>query len=1023
MATLLGTLGIGITADLAGLAKGLETASKSLTDFGQKTEKMGKSISETGTTMTKWATGPIVAVGAAVTALAVNVGQFADNLMTQSLQTGLSAKSLQEWRYIATLCGVSADAAVTAIYGLSRRMAELENDTGEGAEALAKLGLTFEDIRGKSPEDVFTLLLDRLSTIPDVLERNSIASKTLGLGWKEVAPIIAAGGDEIERLREEAHDLGVVISDEGIKAAADFDNAWDSITAQLAAAKNEMGISLAPMMRNTFVPIIQNTVIPALKDFGEKLAAIIKWFGDLPESTQKTIIKVVALVAAVGPAVLIVGKLTTAVGLLSKALGAFMANPILLGLAAIAAATIAVVSKFAEARQTAAELEQEYIDLGAGLFEASGTINSALEQMSNGVGMLDHMIGEVAFDDLIAKLDELKIAVLDLPADEIEAAWTEGVDQIFDALESEYPKLEKILERYRRGFLEKGEEMAEDLISGFSEQASQFVAAVSDTVSAGLGAAANATEGFAAVGTKAGESFAEGLSIGLAETASAVDQSLSAVGQDALAAFDVAGKLIAEKSQEISAQIAATYQMILDDSADTARKIAQGYTPTFDELQTKVNSAVVAFEMARQTYGESSIEALNAFKQMLTVQAELNEINKDLWETLQQVNGPLLNLIVYMKQYTGAMEEDEAFMRKFIEQQSTLPYMLEKIGAGIDLTGIHWDDYVRITRKASEETKTATDEIDAAVSGLDGPFTYARSVILSWGDVISELAQRTVPTAVEALRSMQNSISSAFSTFFDGISEMKTTNAELKEDYENTLIELADAEGEAYKKAAEQRTKELQDLSDDLSDGKITREQYTREAKQIEADFTKAVKQAAEARTKASEEELLAYEAQRRGVDDILSEMLKSFLKAAREQLQLEAAKWAVIAIAEGIALNFIGALKAAGAAAAYLAGAAGLAIAGFEKGGVVKAALGEPVPAIVHGGEAVFTPDQLAALGTIDYGLLGEAVHAGVYDAMDELGIGADRPLILQVDGKTFGRIALPLVQREKVRLGLEAV
>jgi hypothetical protein len=91
--------------------------------------------------------------------------------------------------------------------------------------------------------------------------------------------------------------------------------------------------------------------------------------------------------------------------------------------------------------------------------------------------------------------------------------------------------------------------------------------------------------------------------------------------------------------------------------------------------------------------------------------------------------------------------------------------------------------------------------------------------------------------------------------------------------------------------------------------------------------------------------------------------------------------------------------------------------------GGIVAGSLGEEPVIRTKAGEGVFTPEQMAAMGTIDYGLLGEAVRAGVADGMQEASGDASRPLILQVDGKTFGRIALPLIQYEKLRLGLEAV
>ena len=84
------------------------------------------------------------------------------------------------------------------------------------------------------------------------------------------------------------------------------------------------------------------------------------------------------------------------------------------------------------------------------------------------------------------------------------------------------------------------------------------------------------------------------------------------------------------------------------------------------------------------------------------------------------------------------------------------------------------------------------------------------------------------------------------------------------------------------------------------------------------------------------------------------------------------------------------------------------------KKGGIVAGALGEPVPAIVHGGEMILTQEQQR--GIIDY----ELMSAAVADALEDVLPGKERPMILQIDGANFARTMFPALQREEKRLGL---
>ena len=330
------------------------------------------------------------------------------------------------------------------------------------------------------------------------------------------------------------------------------------------------------------------------------------------------------------------------------------------------------------------------------------------------------------------------------------------------------------------------------------------------------------------------------------------------------------------------------------------------------------------------------------------------------------------------------------------------------VGAGLEDLIAQYD---ALAKKLGLVLKAAEDlgDSDESIRGNVAAWTKLADAVGKGADAVKE-----------KLDNVMDAVSNSLSTFFDAVSEMKATNEEALKDYKKSLQDLADAEGKSDKEAADRRQNALRSLSNDLEDDKITREKYGREKAQIEADYSKAVDDAATARKNAGDSELAAYHDQQVGIEDILGDMLHSFLKAAREQLTLEAAKEAVLAAAMAFTLN-PAAIGHALAAAEYLAGAATLAVAGFEKGGTVPGPPGEPIIIEAHGGETI-TPVGGVPAG-IDYQMIGRAVAAGTYDAMKEvLGKDSGRPIIVQVGESELARVMYPALLREGQRLGVTA-
>jgi len=89
--------------------------------------------------------------------------------------------------------------------------------------------------------------------------------------------------------------------------------------------------------------------------------------------------------------------------------------------------------------------------------------------------------------------------------------------------------------------------------------------------------------------------------------------------------------------------------------------------------------------------------------------------------------------------------------------------------------------------------------------------------------------------------------------------------------------------------------------------------------------------------------------------------------------------------------------------------------VSSYADGGVVPGPIGAPQMAIVHGGEPIGTAGFEEVL---DYERLGEAVAAGVYDAMSEL--GSDRPINVYLpDGTKLAQKLYDPLQREADRRG----
>src|SRR5699024_12645660 len=125
----------------------------------------------------------------------------------------------------------------------------------------------------------------------------------------KLMPAIEDGSASLEELREKAQESGFVMSEDSVKDSAKFGDALDDLQQSVMGIIHRIGGDLLPVFTDQLIPAIQDNVVPMIEKLGEKIGDLVEWFVDLSPSTQKTIVAVTGLVAAIGPLLGVVGMM------------------------------------------------------------------------------------------------------------------------------------------------------------------------------------------------------------------------------------------------------------------------------------------------------------------------------------------------------------------------------------------------------------------------------------------------------------------------------------------------------------------------------------------------------------------------------------------------------------------------------------------------------------------------------------------------------------------------------------------
>lgn len=224
-------------------------------DAGNRFEKLGGVLKGVGAAMAaSMAAIGTAAVSAAksLTDMTVGAAAYADEILTMSTVTGMSAESLQAYKYAAELVDVSMETLTGTMAKQIKSMSDARDGSSRYAEAYEKLGISVTDSNGqlRDGETVYWETIDALGKVANETERDAIAMQIFGRSARDLNPLIAQGSAGMAALTEEAKRMGAVMSEDAINQLGAFDDSVQRLKSGANAAKNALGMVLLPQLQN-----------------------------------------------------------------------------------------------------------------------------------------------------------------------------------------------------------------------------------------------------------------------------------------------------------------------------------------------------------------------------------------------------------------------------------------------------------------------------------------------------------------------------------------------------------------------------------------------------------------------------------------------------------------------------------------------------------------------------------------------------------------------------------------------------
>ena len=282
-------LQLQISASAELMIRNLKQADNALADFQKKTDNRLSSIDDKfealgklkGALASAGGDDVVQAIGLGDIAAAATAGglialakqglDYASSLGEVAQQLGVTTKDLQVYRYAATQVGIEQETMDKGLAKLTLTLGQAQTGAKGPIAVFNALGLSMDQLRGKTAGDVIPMLADKLAKISSPAQRAAVEIELFGKAGQKLDTLLAGGSGQIDELSRAAAELGLVLSDDQIQKA---DDAAD----KMAAVKEVLSANIASVVADNAA-----SIAALATSLGALTGAVIRFLGSNPQ--------------------------------------------------------------------------------------------------------------------------------------------------------------------------------------------------------------------------------------------------------------------------------------------------------------------------------------------------------------------------------------------------------------------------------------------------------------------------------------------------------------------------------------------------------------------------------------------------------------------------------------------------------------------------------------------------------------------------------------------------------------------
>lgn len=173
------------------------------------------------------------------------VAELGDAIDKNSQKLGVSSKFYQEWDAVLQHSGTSMSNMTSTFKTLANAS---QDASGQQQAAFEALGLSMEQVQSMSTEELFASVITGLQGMEEGTQRTAIATDLLGKGAMEMGALLNTSAEDTQAMIDTVNRLGGVMSEEGVKAAAEYQDSLQDMQTVFDGLKNNLIAEFLPSM-------------------------------------------------------------------------------------------------------------------------------------------------------------------------------------------------------------------------------------------------------------------------------------------------------------------------------------------------------------------------------------------------------------------------------------------------------------------------------------------------------------------------------------------------------------------------------------------------------------------------------------------------------------------------------------------------------------------------------------------------------------------------------------------------------